>query len=44
MVGDKVINVPSYLVKKDEEDLIKFHPNSENLFMKKSEENETNQT
>ncbi len=31
MVGDKVINVPSYLVKKDEEDLIRFHPNSENL-------------
>ncbi len=31
MVGDKVVNVPSYLVKKEEEELIKFHPNSENL-------------
>ena len=27
-VGDKKINSPSYIVKKDEEDLISFHPSS----------------
>jgi small subunit ribosomal protein S4 len=48
MVGDKVVAAPSYLVKIDEENKIKFHPNSEYLMSYtqrvtvKSDENETN--